>query len=196
MKRKILAALGLLAVVSTAAIGAGMFQGYPTVGGAATCVNFATNPTTGAVLTTCNGPTVPAGPTGLTGNELVPSDTQLTQGQTPATVLVPVTSLASGSWTNPTAITGGSVTIPNGITNYVLRPAGTLSSLTITMPSAPKEGQLLRISSSQTITTLTLSGAGGQTISNAPTALTISTTGSYGYAFIWSAVQATWYRVQ
>lgn len=196
MKRPILIALGCLAVVAVPALAAGIFSMYPIVGGSATCSTFATNPTTGAVLSTCNGPAIPAGPTGVTGNEMVPADTALAQGLNPATVRIPMPLVASGGWTNPTAVTGGSVVIPNGVTNYVLRPAGTLSTLTITLPSAPSDGQIVRVSSSATITTLTLSGAGSQTVSNAPTALTVSTTGSYGYAFIYSAVRTTWYRLQ
>ena len=72
MNRKLTMALAALAVIATpilVANAAGMFSTYPVVGGAATCATFATNPTTGAVLTTCNGPSIPAGPSVVTGNE-------------------------------------------------------------------------------------------------------------------------------
>jgi len=192
MKRLIIAALGL-AVLATTVIAAGVFLGYPIVGGTATCVNFATNPTTGAVLTTCNGPAVPAGPTGITGSEMVPADTMLAQGINPATVRIPTPSLASGGVNAVTPLTTASVIIPNGTTNYLITPAGTIAALTVTMPTAPYQGQIVRISSSQTVSALTLNGAAGQTISNAPTAITISTTGTYGYSFIY--VGTVWYRM-
>lgn len=196
MKRKILAALGLLAVLTTAAIGAGMFQGYPLVGGAATCVSFNTNPVTGAVLTTCNGQAVPAGPTGITGSERVPADTNLAQGINPATVLITTPMLASGGYFRIVPTAGNSYTIPNNVTNYVMVPAGTLATLTLTMPATPQDGQIVRITSSKTITALTLSANAGQTILNAPTAITLSTTGSYNVALIYVTADATWYRVQ
>lgn len=196
MKRKILAALGLLAVLTTAAIGAGMFQSYPLVGGAATCVNFATNPTTGAVLTTCNGPAVPAGPTGITGSERIPADTGLAQGINPATVTITTPMLASGGYTLVAPSAAASVTIPNNVTNYVIHSSGTLSSLTVTMPAVPQDGQIVRISSDKTITSLTLSANAGQSITNAPTALTISTTAAYGYEYIYRTSDTTWYRLQ
>jgi hypothetical protein len=192
MKRKILIALGCLAF-ATAAIGAGVFTGYPIVGGLATCANFATNPTTGAVLTTCNGPAIPAGPTQMSGNELIPADTALTQGTNPATVRIPSVLVASGSLARSTPLTSYSVVIPNGASNYLITPAGTIAALTVTMPSAPYQEQTLSISSSQTIITLTLNGAAGQTISNAPTAITISTTGTYGYKFVY--LGTVWYRL-
>lgn len=196
MKRKILAALGLLAVLSTAAIGAGMFQGYPTVGGVATCVNFATNPVTGAVLTTCNGPAVPAGPTQVTGAEKVPADTQLAQGINPATVLIPVPSLASGAYQYAVQTSSSTLQISNNVTNVVLNPAGAIATVTITMPTAPYDGQIVRISSSQTVTSLTVSAAAGQSITNAPSAITVSATGPYGVAFLYRGTNATWYRIQ
>ena len=193
MKRVIIAALGLVAC-SVIAIGAGVFNGYPIVGGAATCVNFNTNPLTGAVLTTCNGPSVPAGPTGITGNELVPADTNLAQGINPATVRIGTTLLASGSQYRAVPTAGASFTIPDNVTNYVMIPAGTLATLTLTMPPNPVFGQVQRITSSATITALTLTANAGQTISNAPTAITVSTTAPYGYAFVY--LGTTWYRLQ
>jgi hypothetical protein len=196
MKRKILAALGLLAVVTTAAYGAGLFQGLPIVGGGSYCVNFATNPTTGAVLTTCNGPAVPAGPTRVTGAELVPADTQLTQGQNPATAFLPVPSLASGAYQYAVQTSSSTLQISNNVTNVVLNPAGAIATVTITMPTAPYDGQIVRISSSQTVTSLTVSAAAGQSITNAPSAITVSATGSYGVAFLYRGTNTTWYRIQ
>lgn len=87
--RRLAAGCAALAVASVCAYAAGLFPGFPVVGGAAYCTSFLMNPITGAATTTCNGPQVPAGPTTITGNELIPADTALTQGQVPATVLIP-----------------------------------------------------------------------------------------------------------
>src|SRR6185437_13601057 len=154
MKRKLFMALGLLAFVATPVLAAGLWPDFPIVGGASYCASTSTG-VNGQVCTV----TVPAGPTALTGSETVPADTNLAQGQPPQTVKVPVTSLASGAYANVSPLTGASVVIPNNVSNYLITPAGTIAALTVTMPSAPTDGQVVRISSSQTVTALTLNGA-------------------------------------
>lgn len=190
MKRKLFMALGLLAFVATPVLAAGLWPDFPIVGGASYCASTSTG-VSGQVCTV----TVPAGPTALTGAETVPADTNLAQGQPPQTVKVPVSTLASGAYANVSPLTGTSVVIPNNVSNYLITPAGTIAALTVTMPSAPTDGQVVRISSSQTVTALTLNGAAGQTISNAPTAITISTTATYGYAFLYQRSSKTWFRL-
>ena len=80
--------LGIAASFLIAGIAiAGMFANYPKVGGSSySCgsVNGVSN---------C---TVPAGPSALTGNETIPADTNLANGQSPQTVLIPVTKLGGG----------------------------------------------------------------------------------------------------
>jgi hypothetical protein len=180
----------LLAFVATPVLAAGLWPDFPIVGGASYCASTSTG-VNGQVCTV----TVPAGPTALTGAETVPADTNLAQGQPPQTVKVPVTSLASGAYATSAPLTGASVVIPNNVSNYVITPAGTIATLTVTMPSAPTDGQVVHISSSQTVTALTLSGAAGQTVSNSPTAITISTTATYGYAFLYQASSKKWLRL-
>jgi hypothetical protein len=198
--RLLAAGCALTAVLGTVAYAAGLFPGFPIVGQAAYCVGVssyqqtATSPTTVQSPTQCNT-TAPAGPTALTGLELVPADTQLAN-QPPATVSIPMTSFPGGAYVSVIPTTGQSLVIPNGVSAYLMVPAGTLAALTLTMPSAPVNGQLLRISSSQTITSLTLTPAAGQTILTNPSILTISTTTAYGYAFMYNAVSAAWQRVQ
>jgi hypothetical protein len=72
------------------------------------------------------------------------------------------------------------------------------------MPLNPLNGQYLRVSSSKTITALSVN-ATGQTVTNAPTALTVSSAGltqpiGYAWVYITTAGGAingpTWYRVQ
>lgn len=94
MKRIALGLAALVAVVGIA-FGAGQFPGYPIVGGAAYCVSYVMNPTTGLPTTTCNGPQTPAGPVSITGSELIPADTQLPSGQQPQTVTIPSSLLSA-----------------------------------------------------------------------------------------------------
>lgn len=200
MNRKIKMALAGLALIATPSLlyAAGMFNTYPIVGGAATCANFATNPTTGAVLTTCNGPAIPAGPTIVTGNELVPADTGLTQGLNPATVRVPMASLNA----LPITVTTVSATAPttvaannSGGVCYV--STTTITSATITLPVAPIDGQQYAVCSSNTITTLSVAAGSGSTLAaTTPTVLTASTTAPQGYRWLYQLSSKKWVRLQ
>lgn len=88
--------------------------------------------------------------------------------------------------------TGFTATIANNISTQLYNPAGTLASGTTTMPATPINGQLLRISSSQTITAWTLSPNSGQTLNNAPTTLAAG----LGVSYIYVLASTTWYRLQ
>lgn len=86
--------------------------------------------------------------------------------------------------------TGFTITIADNISDLILNPAGTLATGTITMPATPIDGQKIRISSSQTQTALTLSPNSGQSIKNAPTALTAG----IGVGYIYNLSSTTWFR--
>lgn len=83
MKRLALGAAALVAAVGIAAA-AGQFPNYPTVGSSSYCGGFSTG-TNGQVCVV----TVPAGPSSTTGDELIPADTGLPNGQQPQTVTIP-----------------------------------------------------------------------------------------------------------
>lgn len=87
-------------------------------------------------------------------------------------------------------VTAFTTTIANGISTYIMAPAGTLAAGTLTMPPAPIQGQVIRIISTQTITSFTLSANSGQTISGAPT------TASFGanQAIVYIFNGTNWYR--
>jgi hypothetical protein len=104
--------------------------------------------------------------------------------------------VADQAYSYQTPATGFSITIGAGIRTLILDPSGTLATGTITMPAAPVDGQKIRISSSQNITALTVSANAGQSIKNAPTAFTTSTTGPQGYEFEYRSTNTTWYRLQ
>jgi len=87
-------------------------------------------------------------------------------------------------------LTGFSITILTGTKDLVLNPAGTLALGTVTLPALPNDGDVVNVSSTQTITGLTVSPSAGQTVLNAPTTLSAGT----GFGYIYSASSTTWYR--
>lgn len=197
-----LAALLAASVAIPAAYASGIFQGFPVVGSAAFCNSTNSQQTTttvpGAAYSNsqCTN-TVPAGPTTVTGNETVPADTNIANGGGQETVRIPMVMVAGGAYQYAAPTAGTTVTVAANVNNLVLDPAGTLATLTIALPAASSliDGQTLHISSSQTVTALTMSAGSGTSISNSPTALTISTTASYGYEFIYRAANTKWYRL-
>lgn len=195
MKRKFLMALGVLALIATPVL-AGLWPNFPIVGGAAYCssTNTAGVPGTAAVCTT----TTQAGPTIVTGLETVPADTNLTQGRQPQTVRLTLASFNA----LPLAYSTGSSSANNTIVTsavdggVIIVGSAALSPVTLTLPPSPIDGQQFRLSSTQNAASLTVQGAGSATVSNAPTAITTSTTGAYGYLFRYRASNTTWYRLQ
>lgn len=136
MARSRLRSLGIgliaAAVASSVAIAAGLFPGFPIVGGASYCngvsgtgsgTGSSTFPTTpgaqfgqgsagqsGTFANPCTI-TVNAGPVAITGNELIPADTQLPSGQQPQTVLIPTSMLAGiGQGSERNRLRGGDFT--------------------------------------------------------------------------------------
>jgi hypothetical protein len=103
---------------------------------------------------------------------------------------------ADQSYSYQTPATGFTITIGNSVYTLILEPAGALLTGTITMPAAPVDGQVVRVTCTQNITTLTVSPNAGQSIKNAPTGFTTSLTGDQGYEFIYRAANTTWYRLQ
>jgi hypothetical protein len=86
--------------------------------------------------------------------------------------------------------TGFAITIAKACGLLILDPAGTLASGTITLPAAPMNGQICKISSSKAITALTLSPSAGQTLNGALT--TLPANGFAEYTYVTSTT--TWYR--
>lgn len=86
--------------------------------------------------------------------------------------------------------TGFSHTIANDTRCSIANPSGTLATGTIKMPATPLDGQIVSISTTQTITTLTHDG-NGKTISNALTTITAG----QAFAYIYNLSDTTWYPV-
>jgi hypothetical protein len=192
MKRLALGLAALVAVVGIA-VAAGQFPGYPIVGGASYCGGFSTG-TTGQVCTV----TVPAGPSVVTGNEHIPADTGLPSGQQPQTVVLGMASLNALPLTVATVVSAATTTLTSTNTTggYILKSTGTMTSVTINLPPAPIDGQQFALSGNFGVTTLAMAATSPATVSNSPTAMTVSTTASYGYRFAYSAANTIWYRLQ
>jgi hypothetical protein len=189
VRRTALAAAILAAFAIPAAYAAGLFPNLPIVGGGS--------------YNAGSGVTVPAGPSTLTGNELIPADTEAAGGVTPQTVFITPCQLSAGAVNAVVPLTGFTVTIPNNACVELLVPAGTLATGTVTMPAAPLDGQIVRLASSATVTALTVSPNTGQTmVPPIPTAITVSATVAYGYAWVFKAAAIgaqpanSWYRLQ
>ncbi len=93
----------------------------------------------------------------------------------------------AGSFQVPS--TGFTITIANNTEFLNLDPAGTLLAGTINLPAAPIDGQIIEVASTQTVTTLTVSG-NGNTIKNAPTTIIAGT----GFSYRYHLANTTWYR--
>jgi len=88
--------------------------------------------------------------------------------------------------------TGNTVTIPGFNGNQLLviiDPAGTLATLTITLPAA-SDGQRVVIACSQIVTALTLNSAAGSILG----AITTIAANALGTAYCWSATANKWFR--
>src|ERR1039458_7873194 len=182
-KKTILSTAAVISTVSLA-YAAGNFSTLPQVARPSFCASQ----TTFFAGQSC-AQTIPAGPTALTGSELVPADTQITGGAPPQTVAIPMPLFDAGVYnyvSGQTTPLSGLLAIPNNINTYILDPTTTVAALSLTMPTTPLNGQKVHITSSHTITALTVSGAANQTVLSGPTALTVSTTGAFGYTFIWA----------
>lgn len=99
-----------------------------------------------------------------------------------------------------TATNGGSTTLSNAAGFAVVNPtSSTISSYTVIMPTGAMQGQVIRISFANTITTLTHSGSGTDTVYSSLNGTTVNTTvgGSWIY-YANSTINSgngVWYRI-
>ena len=212
LKRYRSAAVGLAALMlSSAALwAAGNWSTLPIVGGAAFCASTVTGTgglggitgqgqgTTGSIC----GQTVPIGPTIVTGTELIPADTNLTGGAPPQTVVLSLGSLNAFPLSVTTVLTNNTnnLSATNIMGGYILHAASAsaISTVNLSLPPNPIDGQQFALSSDQTVTTLAVVPSitpTGTTITNRPTVITNSTTVAYGYRFVYNAAANNWYRM-
>lgn len=86
--------------------------------------------------------------------------------------------------------TGFNLTPLNTVSHLQLIPAGALLTGSIVLPDNPADGQLFSVSSSQTVTTLSVTASAGESITNAP----ITLVGGTGFQYCFRASNNTWYR--
>lgn len=188
-------AVAALAITSAVLMADGLFPNFPIVGGASYCGGYSTG-VNGQVCVV----TVPAGPTALTGNETIIADTHLTQGQSPQTVAIDISTLGAGPYQYNAPLTGASITVLPGSRRLVLDPAGTIAALTVVFPAASllTDGQLLGLCSTQIVTALTLTAGTSTTILNGPTALAVPPATGAGtcYEWVYRLSNTSWYRTQ
>lgn len=89
-------------------------------------------------------------------------------------------------------VNASTVTFANNKKTLLLTPTTTLASLTINLPSTPFDGQEIRITTSETITTITLVPGVGKSVSVS----TISLGNLWlSASFIYVASSNTWYKL-
>lgn len=154
-------------IVSTLAYAGGIYTGLPVVGDLAgtTCISFGNN----GVCNTFR----PIGPANLAGSAIVAAD--VGGPNQPFTVGIPA-ALIGASSQDAAPLTATSVTVLPGVAKLILDPAATIAALTVVTPAASTlvDGQELSISSSQTVTTLTVTGGTGTTVAATVTTVTAS----------------------
>jgi hypothetical protein len=218
---KYLAAAAAVCVAGGLAWGAGIFQTFAIIGGAAYC---AASNVSGAAQGTVTGQgggvaaaggvtgtvvcqvTQPAGPATFAGTEVIPMDiyppgtANIAGGA--QTALANIAQLGQGLvLDNVTA--GAASTIPNGVMFDVL-DTGTSVTTTVTLPAVALEGQMVEIicTGAGGSTSLTVSPNTGQTIKNGPAPGACASGVIYKFRF--SAVAGatggfaanTWIRIQ
>lgn len=86
-------------------------------------------------------------------------------------------------------VAAATVTMAANERRAILDPAGTLATLTITLPPNPVDGQLAGASTTQIITALTINGAGGASTAALPTTLAAGAS----FTALYRAANTTWY---
>ncbi len=195
--RSAMLAVGLLACLAVP-VAAGLWSNFPTQGVAAHCASTNQANTTVPTGSTNCTTTIPAGPTTKSGLETVPADTNAAGGAAPQTVNFGLASLNALPITVQAALTSSLNTISatalqGGI---ILTASGTISQVTLSMPPNPIDDQQFALSANQTITTLLVNAWTGDSIDTSPTVLTKSTTGAYGYRWVYDKTTTKWYRLQ
>jgi hypothetical protein len=157
-----------------------------------------------ATLVSSNGSTSSAPNANLTGNEIIPADTQNQQGINPATIAMTLQQLGAGYVVvTPSANVPGNTPIPANVTNYIIAATAAVTYTALVLPAAALDGAQIIISNASTfavtLTSVTASGGlAGGAAANGPMVLPAQTTTapSTGIAYVWSANKGGWYRLR
>lgn len=101
--------------------------------------------------------------------------------------------LASPNYQTITPVTGDTITCSPNLPGIFITPAGTLSSLTIKLPSSPIDGQQYWVVSSQLVTTITWQDSGGTAgnVNFGPAGYTSTA----AIRFLYNSGSSKWYRM-
>ena len=190
--RKGLIAGGLLAIAMSVAYAAGLWPNLPILGYTSFCAGQVTLSTGQGCQTT-----IPAGPPSFNGTELVPADVVATPYATsgtpqPATVGILLPQLGQGAIVDLT--TAANYTFTQGVVWAFLH--ATQSTVTVTMPPSPIDGQIARVIC-ETAVTSTLTVAANTTVDASQTLLNNpngSCTAGQGFAWRYNAPAHVWMR--
>lgn len=87
-----------------------------------------------------------------------------------------------------TPVSGATISVGKDTEVVFIKPAGTLGALTISFPDSPINGSDIIVATTQTLTTLSVTGGSFEQ--------TISTLSANGYfRFMYSSDSATWFRM-
>lgn len=88
-------------------------------------------------------------------------------------------------------LTAAAIVVRDNVETLLVKPAGTIAALTVTMPDAPYDGQKFTLATTQIVTALTLNAGTGETVKGALTACTAN-----GFAtWQFNKADLAWYRV-
>lgn len=183
MFKKLALAFLSLIIVTSLATAAGFWSGLPVVGDllGITCLSFGN----AGVCNTFS----PIGPANLPATAKFPADTG--NVNQPFTVYVPAV-LTGAVALDAAPLTGASITVPQGVSQLVVDPAGTIAALTVVLPAAALlvDGQEFKMSTTQTITALTITAGANTTIVS--TAITTLGPTTAAVDLIYHAATAKW----
>lgn len=220
LKRLRGAAIAVSALVITSGVlyAAGNYSTYPIVGGSSYCnstvsgtgsLSGVTGQGQGTTGSICAG-TTPAGPSIVTGNEVVladlyrPDQAPSSLGGQPQSALLSLASL-NALPIPVTTVVGNSQTVAanplaGGAFLHLGKGQGTvMTAVTVDLPAAPIDGQQFSVSGDASVTTLTMTALNSPvnvTINNSPTGMTAVNSALFGFRFIYSAALNQWGRLQ
>ena len=134
----------------------------------------------------------------------------------PSSGYLPLATVASGAYlltSNGGLSAAVTLTVPNGLNNVILNATGTITDYTLNLPVNPYDGQLLRFTSNATLTTIRVTSTGGAVggtavsvdtptkvfsplVPNVQTSLSITSSTSVGFDYLYNLSGNRWFRTQ
>jgi hypothetical protein len=131
------------------------------------------------------------------GGQVVLSSTgtQLGVAGTAGKPVIDIAAQADQAYVRIVAVSGGSSSFAANVSEHFLDPAAAISSYADTLPATPVDGQTADISCGQTVTTLTVNAARGQTLRPSGSSVATSCSGTQGHRWKYRAGQSAWNQI-